>query len=211
MAVENLQEVKDYFETNKDNEDIKTYLNSFLTKDTVGAFLETESARSIVDSISGKAVEAYKGKGMLKELEKAKQEEAERVRKELNPKETTEQKELREIKEMLQKEKANSLVKELLINKTSLFNEKGYDIKLSEFVNGENIEQIRVNADKLNNIISELVTKQVKEKLESGYKPPNTDTKSNDTVTKEQFEKMGYSERLEIANNNPELYNQLKQ
>ncbi len=37
-----------------------------------------------------------------------------------------------------------------------------------------------------------------------------TEHASSGTVTKEQFDRMGYQARLELANSNPELYKQLK-
>ncbi len=43
-----------------------------------------------------------------------------------------------------------------------------------------------------------------------GNRPPvNVGVGGNATLTKEQFNKMGYKARVELANNNPELYKQL--
>jgi hypothetical protein len=38
---------------------------------------------------------------------------------------------------------------------------------------------------------------------------PKIDTSDN-TITKEQFNKMGYKERTKLFNENPEMYNELK-
>ena len=49
----------------------------------------------------------------------------------------------------------------------------------------------------------------MKEKLgNSNYKPP-ANNGNIDTITKEQFNKMSYSEKLKLYNTNKELYDEL--
>ena len=56
------------------------------------------------------------------------------------------------------------------------------------------------------NFPSHFTEQSKKEIIENKLPNPEGDSKS---VTKEQFEKMGYHKRLELHNSNPELYNEL--
>ena len=56
----------------------------------------------------------------------------------------------------------------------------------------------------LKGIIDEEVSKRVKN---DNYKPDNH--KSGDSITKEEFDKMGYGERTKLFNENPDLYQYL--
>lgn len=59
----------------------------------------------------------------------------------------------------------------------------------------------------LEKAFTQAVQAQVDKKLEGG-KPPKK-APPEEAVTKEQFVKLGYKERLELKTNNPELYKQL--
>lgn len=66
------------------------------------------------------------------------------------------------------------------------------------------------NKDTIKNLIEKDYKDFVIVSKEDGAKyrtPPTTDPS---TITKEQFAKMGYNARVKLANDNPELYNNLK-
>ena len=60
---------------------------------------------------------------------------------------------------------------ELKLSKIDLFKNKNYSLDLSDFVSGNNIEEIEANAEKIQSVITALVEKQVTERLKGGYKP----------------------------------------
>ena len=64
--------------------------------------------------------------------------------------------------------------------------------------------------DFFKNLINDSVKAEVKNKLgHSSYKPPVVDNNSS-TITKEKFNKMSYKERLNLYNENRELYEKLQ-
>lgn len=75
----------------------------------------------------------------------------------------------------------------------------GLPSQLAKFLKG---------SDDLENFGKELAEVLNQEVLNSSYKPSNR--KSNEiTITKEQFQKMGYSEREQLYTSNPEVYKAL--
>ena len=67
--------------------------------------------------------------------------------------------------------------------------------------------QEAVNA--LSNLVNELADKKVSEMLK-GKTPKRFEQSTTGAITKKQFDKMGYKDRNELLQNNPELYHQLK-
>ena len=59
----------------------------------------------------------------------------------------------------------------------------------------------------LEKAFNQAVQAQVDKKLEGGK--PIKKAPTDETITKEQFAKFGYKERLDLKTNSPELYNQL--
>lgn len=207
MAIENVQEFKNFIEANKDNTDVKDFLNGFSTLDVFkGKVTSNKDFMSFMDSekdkYSSKALETWKSNNLQKLID-------EKV-KELYPEADPKDVELQKMKQEIENMKRDSLAKELKLQTNSLFADKKFDIRLSEFVGGENIEQVGERAEKLNTYIQEIVAAQVSEKLKSGYKPPSGGD-GNVAITKEKFEEMGYLERVKLANENPDLYSKLNE
>ena len=79
----------------------------------------------------------------------------------------------------------------------------------SKMLDGDNKGAI----DALNKYIkanNDNLSKQIKEQLlKDNPTPPPTNATSNGGVSKKDFEKMSYSERVELKNKNPELYEKL--
>lgn len=67
--------------------------------------------------------------------------------------------------------------------------------------------QEAVNA--LSNLVNDLADKKVSEMLK-GKTPKKVEQSTTGAITKTQFDKMGYKDRNELLQNNPELYHQLK-
>lgn len=94
-------------------------------------------------------------------------------------------------KEVSKKERFNNL--------TSGLTNKGLSDELAKYLNIEGVEDLEAYIGEVANVIG----KQLK-----SFKPSNTNHIPTN-VTKEQFNKMGYMERIKIYNENKELYNLL--
>lgn len=202
-----LKDIKAYLETNKDNEEVKTYLGelSKVTQEGVNAFVESEDGKKWLqpklDKNFTKGLDTWKAGNLQKFIDDA-------VSK-ANPSETPEQKQIRELTDRLnQKEAAEK--RQVLLNKGILHADaKKLPKDLIEFLLGDDEQSTIANIDKLDAIFNPYITSQVEEKLKSGYKPSNNIDKNNNTLTKEDFAKMSYKDRVNIATDNPTLYKQL--
>lgn len=88
--------------------------------------------------------------------------------------------------------------------------EEDYESVL-EIVISEDEETTRINAQNMVKLIEaqrELAEATVKRELLRGTKKPPAGSGGDTTITKEQFDAMGYSERLKLFNEQPELYKQ---
>ncbi|WP_195979951.1 hypothetical protein [Clostridium butyricum] len=79
--------------------------------------------------------------------------------------------------------------------------EKGLNPQLSNYLNMNGVEDLGTYLDELFNIV-------VGEEKKNTYKPSNHNS-TNGGVTKEEFDKMGYKERLDLYNSDRDLYNSL--
>ena len=113
------------------------------------------------------------------------------------PKELSEQeKEFEErLKALEEKEKA-ILEKEKAEQFKASVKEKGIAEELIPFLNAE------VDLDVLSGVMKEL-------QLASSFVPNSPSTEPTGGITKEQFQKMGYSERVQLMESNPALYSKL--
>ena len=92
---------------------------------------------------------------------------------------------------------------ELLETNRNKLKGQGLDISLAKYINSD--EDITFFKD----LISNSVQAGIKEKLgNSNYKPP-VSTGDVNSITKEQFNKMNYTEKLKLYNTNKELYDEL--
>ncbi|MGN2337891.1 hypothetical protein ACTFIN_07155 [Clostridium cagae] len=105
------------------------------------------------------------------------------------------------IKEIEEKEKALQK-QEQLSNINKALEEKGLNPQLSKFINMEGVKDIETSLDELFN----LVVGESKEKI---YKPSDHINSINSGITREDFNKMGYKERLDLYNTDKDLYDAL--
>jgi hypothetical protein len=75
MAIENLDEVKSYFEANQENEEVKGYIKGLISLDGVKSFLEANDdgkryLNSYADSKVTKGIETFKQNNLSKWLRK---------------------------------------------------------------------------------------------------------------------------------------------
>lgn len=203
------KDVKQYLEQNKDSAEVQEYLrkNAPVTLDAIKeAVKNDEEARKWLqaekDRAVTKGIETWKEKTLPSVLE-------EEIKKRF-PDETPEQKELRRLREELEKERQERIRADLKAKAKEYAVSKKLPASLVDFFIGQDEETTMANLEALEQTWTEAV-KEVKESVfkQNGRTPHPGDPAGKPAVTKEQFDKMNYLERLKLAKEQPELYKQL--
>ena len=175
---------------------VDDYKNMLASNDIIKAYYQ-----SSFDSAVGSAVTKHDQKFMKEKFPTLLEEE---IKKRDTSNLTPEQIQLRELQAQLDAMKAEKEQAELLNANISKLKENGLNTDLARFIKEDS------DIDFFKNLINDSVKAEVKNKLgNSSYRPPVVDNNSN-TITKEQFNKMGYKERLNLYNNDKELYEKLQ-
>lgn len=118
----NLEEIKAYLKENADDAEVKDFLNSLsaVTTDKVESFLETEDGKRLLQP----RLDKYFAKGLESWKEKNLQSIVDEKLKEINPEETPEQKQIRELTERLNKAEQEKKRHELLTKVSAQLAEK---------------------------------------------------------------------------------------
>ena len=207
-----LEEIKKYLEENKDNNDVVDLIKSFqhpLTRDVVEQWCQDGDGKSWLDRNCD--IYATKAVNTAREnaIAKFKQEELPKIiddaiKAKSNEGLTPEQMQLKELQAQLDAMKAEKEQAELLNANSKKLKEQGLNTDLAKYIKTDD------DIDFFKNLINDSVKAEVKNKLgNSSYKPPVVDNNLS-TITKEQFNKMGYKERLNLYNTNKELYEKLQ-
>ena len=207
----NVEEIKKYLEENKENKDVIDFMKSIqqpLTRDTVEMWCQDGEGRSWLDRncdiYATKAVNTARQNAIAK----FKEEELPKIiddaiKAESNKELTPEQIQLKELQAQLDAMKAEKEQAELLNANVRKLKEVGLNTDLARFIKEDD------DIDFFKNLINNSVKTEIKQKLgESSYKPPVNNNVN--TITKEQFNRMGYKERLNLYNNDKELYEKLQ-
>ena len=173
------------------------YKNMLANNEIVKAYFTSQ-----LDSGISKAVNSHDQKFMKDKFPKLLEEE---VQKRLNADLTPEQKQIKEMQEQLDAMRAEKERAELLNANSKKLKEQGLNTDLAKYIKTDD------DIDFFKNLINDSVKTQIQQKLgKSSYKPPVVENNLN-TITKEQFNKMGYKERLKLYNEDKELYEKLQQ
>ncbi|WP_195381606.1 capsid assembly scaffolding protein Gp46 family protein [Clostridium perfringens] len=86
--------------------------------------------------------------------------------------------------------------KERLTTAKGILSSKGLDTQLTDYLNFKGVEDLETYVDN----IAKVVGKQAKSYVPKGHE------KADGNITKEQFSKMSYSERCNLYDTNPKLY-----
>lgn len=182
MAI-TLEDVKQFLEQNKDNEDVKNYLVG-LSKPTlegVKAFLETEEGKKLLqprlDQYFTKGLETWKQNNLQKLID----EEISRR----YPQETEEQKLLKKLQADLEAEK-QARVREALRNKAiTIATEKGLPVALIDHFLGQDEETTLANIQKLETAFQEHVKAAVEARFKEYGRTPHPGGPGNPAPKKE--------------------------
>lgn len=208
----NLEEIKKYLEENKESKDVVDFMKSIqqpLTRDTVEMWCKDGEGRSWLDrncdiyatkavhTARENAIAKFKSEELPKLIDDA-------IKAESNKGLTPDQMKIKELEEKMAKYEAEKAEALRLETNRSKLKESGLNTDLAKYIKEDS------DIDFFKSLINDSVKTEIKEKLgKSSYRPPVVDNNLN-TITKEQFNKMGYKERLNLYNTNKELYEKLQ-
>ena len=206
MAVENVQEIVDYIKANESNEDVKKFVQGLnpINLDSVKTFVGTDKdAKSWFDKEkdlhSNKVTDTFKKNDLPKLL-------SDKI-KELYPEADPRDLRIKELEDKYnQKEAAEK--RQIRMNKGIMHaDSKKLPKELVEYLLGDSEESTIANIDKIESVFNPYITSQVEARLKSGYKP-STEAGST-AMTKEEFQKLTYTERVKLSKDNPDQYKEL--
>lgn len=201
----NIEEIKNYLEANKDNSEVQELVSSFVVSPTLEQFkekvLSDSEFKSFMDSEKdrhhSKALDTWKTNN-LEELVNNKV-------KSLYPEDDPKDIEVNRIKQELEQMKNDAnkeRMKNLALTKAS---ELKIPTDLVDFFVANDEETTIANLEKFSEKFIENIQSTVKGKLEgNGDSVPKG--KGFDTITKEQFDDMEYTEKVELYDKNKDLY-----
>lgn len=167
-----LKEIKAFFEQNKDNQEVQTYLAGLSqpTPEGVKAFLDTEEGKKLLqpklDSHFTKGLETWKEKTLPSLIE-------DEIKKKF-PGETEEQKRLRKLEDELAKERQARVKSELVNKATTLATQKGLPVELVSYFVGQDEDSTVNNLTALENIWQQALEKAVADKFKDNGRTPNS-------------------------------------
>ncbi|MCF0239390.1 MAG: DUF4355 domain-containing protein, partial [Streptococcus gallolyticus] len=193
------EDIKETSVVEEENEQASTQEETETTEKT---FTQAE-----LDDIVQK--EKAKAKRSAEREYKEKMDEAEKLRK-MNAEQKAEyeaQKQADRIAELEAQLNRNGLEKEA----SKMLSEAGIVASddILSFVVKDDAEGTQEAVNALSNLVNELADKKVSEMLK-GKTPKKVEQSTTGAITKKQFDQMGYKDRNELLQNNPELYHQLK-
>jgi hypothetical protein len=188
----NLEDIKKFFEEQKDSEDVKNYLKGFsqVTPDGVTTFLESEEGKKILqprlDSYFTKGLETWKSNNLKKLVD-------EEVKKQNPPFNPLEQK-LQELERQL-------LLKDLKAQALNVATEQKLPVKLVDYFVGEDEETTLANLKNLQEVFDTHINERVQEQLKAGGINPPKDNTPPITITKEQLRGMTTEQIMKLDQN----------
>lgn len=168
--------------------EVKTY-----TQEEVDALLQQETDRRVTSALKK---QEQKNAEKLKEAEKlAKMNEEQKYAYELEQREAA----------IAEKEKQLALA-ENKNEASKILAEKGLSLSLVDFVVAEDAETMNSNIQLLEKAFKQSVKDEIEKRLAS--KTPTKSLPLDKAMTKEQFNKLGYTELMKLKSENPEVYEQ---
>jgi hypothetical protein len=203
----NVAEIKAYLEENKENQEVKTFVEGLnaVSLDKVKSLASTDKdIKSWLDSEkdkhSTKSLKTWQDNNLQKLID-------DKV-KELYPQADPKDTELSKLKLEIEKMQKESLRKDLKNKALEIATAKKLPVELIDFMISDSDESTTKNLEKLESVFGTHVETLVSERLRnSSYTPPKGD--NNTGITREMFQSMGYLERVKLSNDNPDLYKEL--
>ncbi|AMV11532.1 hypothetical protein GT3570_11420 [Geobacillus thermoleovorans] len=191
----NLEDVKKFFEENKDNEEVKAYLQglrSVSVEEVQKMLVENEELKKFFDSEKdkhfSKGLETWKRNNLQKLID----EEIKKRFPEADPKDVK----LKELEAKIQQMEQEKLRESLKNKALTIATEKKLPVQLIDFLIGQDEESTLQNLATFEEVWTQNLQALVEEKLKtSGVNPKDSSAKTQ-TFTREQIEAMTHEEIL---------------
>jgi len=159
-----LEEIKAFLESNKDKEDVKTYLNELtaLSTDKVKDYLDTEEGKRIIQP----ALDKYHAKSLASWKENNLNKLVEDELKKRNPDKSPAEIEIAQLRKEIEDERKAGKRKELMNQAIVKANEKGLPVGILDYFVSDDEESTTTNLTKL----EEEFTKAVQSSVEAKFK-----------------------------------------
>ena len=168
-------------------EETKTY-----TQEEMLALIQSETDRRVTQALN-KQKKEYEKKLSLSNLDEQQRAQAEKDMK------------IQELEEKLKE--FNILQNKAEISK--VLSARGLDVRFSELIDiGDDIEEAQAKIESLDKLFKAAVKAEVEKRI-GGSTPKTGTTGLDNSITKEQFQKMSISDQAELFQNNKTLYEQL--
>ena len=109
--------------------------------------------------------------------------------------------------EELNQLKAEKSRRELQDTARDMLKEKNIDTDLLAFLDYTDADTCKASIDKLSKVWDKAIEKAIDNRIKTKTVPKMAN--NNNTITKEQFNKMGYKQKVELYNKNKDLYDKL--
>ncbi|AGK97634.1 DUF4355 domain-containing protein [Clostridium pasteurianum] len=190
MAIENFDEVKSYFETNKDNDEVKNFLGGYSSLDVFKEKVNTDpNFKSYMDSAKdshfSKALDTWK----TNNLEKLVDEKVNQLYPKADPKDL----ELKKLQQQIDKMQKDTLHKELTNQALKMATDKKIPTDLVSYLVGQDEDSTNANIEKFAEIF-QAHDEVIRTEFAKGnsYTPPenkNSGNLSEDEKLREQIKK----------------------
>jgi hypothetical protein len=163
-----INEVRQFIESNKGNQDVQSFIRGFYSTDGVTAFLDSEDGKKILqprlDQHFSKSLDTWKQNNLSKIIE-------DEISKKY-PAETEEQKRLKKLETELMEERSARVRADLRNKTVTVLNEKKLPLELLDFVTGENEEVTNKRVEALEKVFKKTVDSLAEERFKNGGRAP---------------------------------------
>lgn len=207
-----VEEIKKFLEENKEDEQVKSFVEGLQGNKSVSVqeieklANENDEVKRWLDSIkdkhASKSLETWKSN----HLEKIIQDEIKKA----NPQKQDWEIELEKVKAELEKERTEKKREQLSKKALSIASEKNIPTSIVDYFLGQDEESTIENLGKFEQAMKTYVDVKVQERIKSSsYTPPSSDGDTGKGLTKDDFKKMSYSDRLKLKQDDSALYDEL--
>ena len=197
--------VREWLKANAAQDGVKAFLKELgtapLTAETVGPWLATDDGRRLVEPI----IDRERTRAVKTHDEKTREANEAAVKKALdeaiakaNPKETPEQKEIREMRAEMAKQKAETERKERQLALSEKAQKAGVTALLPKGYLPEDMSELDAELARIRKAIDEMATATVNERLAGGHKPGSGNGKTAGDGADLKSMTLAQAERLEI-------------
>lgn len=203
------EEIKQWIEANKETVEVKSYVDSFKVEPTLEVFKE----KIITDNSFTSFMDSEKDKHLTKGIETFKSNHLEKLVdaqiKERFPEQDPKDVQISEMNQRIDKMQKDSDRKELTNLALKTVTDKKLPTELVDLLVSSDETTTLKNIESFETIFRDRMENMVTEKMKnSSYEPPSDDTKF-DSITKDIFLKMNYSEQQEFAEQKPDAFNSM--